>query len=84
MTRLWPDGDLIDVIGQRLDGPEQLLWRGQAHPVAEVTRHWRVRGDWWNEPMWRDYFKLTTTTGLLLVVYHDLLADQWYLQRLYD
>lgn len=84
MTRLWPEGEAIQVIGDQPEGPRQLVWQGQTHPVAEITRHWRVQSDWWHEPLWRDYFKLTTTTGLLLIIYHDLLADQWYVQRLYD
>lgn len=84
MTRLWPEGDPIRVLSGHLDAPQQLLWQGQPHPVAEITRQWRVQSDWWHEPLWRHYFKLTTTTGLLLIIYHDLLADQWYVQRLYD
>jgi hypothetical protein len=36
------------------------------------------------EPTHRDYFKLTTTTGLLVIIYHDLIHDAWFLQRLYD
>lgn len=83
MTRLWVDGLPVQVRGAAW-APEQLFWDGQAHPVAEVTRHWRVRGDWWREALWRDYFKLATATGLLLVVYHDLHGDAWYIQRLYD
>jgi len=34
--------------------------------------------------VWREYFKLTTQTGLLVVIYLDLLNGKWYLQRLYD
>lgn len=84
MTRLWSKGDAIQVWGQSEAAPERLKWREQTHPVAEVTRRWRVRMDWWHEPVWREYFKLTTETGLLLIIYHDLLNGEWYVQRLYD
>ncbi|MDX1415518.1 MAG: hypothetical protein R3293_15090 [Candidatus Promineifilaceae bacterium] len=84
MTRLWSDGDPVQVWGKDNEAPEKLKWCGQLHPVAEVTRRWRVRTDWWHTPIWRDYFKLTTETGLLLIIYHDLLGGQWYVQRLYD
>ncbi len=40
--------------------------------------------DWWRVRIWREYFKLTTGTGLLVVIYRDLLSGAWYLQRLYD
>jgi hypothetical protein len=40
--------------------------------------------EWWREGIRRDYFKLTTTTGLLVVIFHDLDTGDWYLQRLYD
>jgi hypothetical protein len=42
---------------------------------AHALDRWRV---------WREYFRLATRTGLLVVVYHDLLEDRWYLQRVYD
>jgi hypothetical protein len=40
--------------------------------------------NWWKLRIWREHFKLYTETGLLAVVYRDLLADEWYLQRVYD
>lgn len=64
--------------------PGQFTWQGQAHPIANVAKRWRVHVDWWREPTHRDYFKLTTTTGLLVIIYHDLIHDAWFLQRLYD
>ena len=45
---------------------------------------WRVDGEWWRGRIWRDYFRLTTATGLRVVIYHDLLTDEWCLQRLLD
>jgi hypothetical protein len=27
---------------------------------------------------------LSTDTGLLVIIYQDLLSGEWYLQRLYD
>jgi hypothetical protein len=84
MTRLWPEGLLIEVMSEKDGFPQQLVWQDQVHPITQITRRWRIRSDWWDEPLWRDYFKLTTDTGLLLIIFHDLLDDQWYLQRLYD
>ena len=52
--------------------------------MAEIAKQWRVNADWWRgAPVARDYFKLATTTGLLLIIYRDH-TGAWYLQRLYD
>lgn len=84
MTRLWPEGDVIEVMSDEESFPRRLVWQSQTHTINHITRHWRVKSDWWDEPLWRDYFKLTTDSGLLLIIFHDLLNEQWYLQRLYD
>jgi hypothetical protein len=64
--------------------PAGFIWQGQAHQVDEITREWRVDIDWWRGRVWRAYFKLNTDTGLLAIIYQDLLSGEWYLQRLYD
>ena len=84
MTRLWPKGDPIVVTQTGSAVPDRITWQGQTHPVAEIANQWRVNADWWRgAPVARDYFKLATTTGLLLIIYRDH-TDAWYLQRLYD
>lgn len=84
MTRLWPDGVLVRVAESSDGVPVRFIWAGQSHKVTEITRRWRVKSDWWRDAVWRDYFKLITDTGLLLIIYHDLQNDEWFLQRLYD
>ncbi|MEJ2753190.1 MAG: hypothetical protein P8169_11030 [Chloroflexota bacterium] len=84
MTRLWPDGLLLQVDEDGAGAPQWIRWEGQRHSIVNITRHWRVRSDWWREAVWRDYFKLITDSGLLLIIFHDLRSDEWYLQRLYD
>ena len=85
MTYLWAEGQPIEVSADRLGRPQRLTWRGRAHPVAHIANRWRVDEEWWRgQRIWREYFKLATRTGLLVVVYHDLDGGAWYLQRLYD
>jgi len=84
MTRLWPDGSPITIITGEAGEPSHFIWQGQTHVVNDITRRWRVNLDWWRQRIWRDYFKLTTETGLLVIIYYDLQTRQWYLQRLYD
>lgn len=64
--------------------PFRFTWGGQRHEVTEITKTWRVDTDWWRGRIWRAYFKLTTDTGLLVIIYQDLMSGKWYLQRLYD
>jgi hypothetical protein len=90
MTRLWSTGNPISVTGAGNDGaaerarPVSFGWQNQTHQVDEITREWRVDIDWWRGRIWRDYFKLSTDTGLLVIIYRDLVSGEWYLQRLYD
>jgi hypothetical protein len=84
MTWLWPQGQPIAVVANNRAEPLEFRWRGHTHRVADITRHWRVDLDWWQGRVWRDYFKLSADSGLLVIVYRDLTENQWYLQRLYD
>ena len=84
MTRLWPTGVPIDMRHGRSGHPEAFVWQGQRHLVTAVVTQWRVHVDWWRTPTWRDYYKLTTASGLLVIVYQDLASGDWFLQRLFD
>lgn len=84
MTHLWIAGQPISILAGLAGIPEGFVWQGQAHPVAGIAGRWRVDTAWWEGRVWRDYLRLYTRTGLLVLLYHDLLTDTWYLQRLYD
>jgi hypothetical protein len=85
MSPLWREGQPIEIETNPLGMPVSLRWQGRSHSVAHVANHWRVDEGWWRgERIWREYFKLATTTGLLVIVYHDLSTGTWHLQRLYD
>jgi hypothetical protein len=99
VTRLWSGGQPIIVTtlatkeemnpfskeGPALeDVPYHFTWGEITHRVSEITRYWRIDIDWWRERIWRAYFKLRTDTGLLVVIYQDLIGGEWFLQRLYD
>ena len=85
MTRLWLKGQPIEVRCTTLAGvPRLSSGKAETHPVQGIAKRWRVDLDWWQQRVWREYFKLYTQTGLLVILYRDLLTDQWYLQRLYD
>lgn len=84
MTLLWPAGVPILVQYTPLLEPQRFEWQGQRYQVQAIAKRWRVDQAWWQERIWREYFKLTTRDGLLVILYQDLLTGQWYLQRVYD
>ena len=83
MTYLWLPALTIEMT-LRESRPAFFVWQGQNHRVRWIARQWRVDVGWWRLRVWRDYYKLVTDTGLLVVVYCDLLEEEWYLQQLYD
>jgi len=84
MTRFWAEGLPVQVEVDDVLAPRRFVWQAQTHPVERVLDRWRVDEDWWRGQVWREYFTLTTTSGLLVDLFHDLLTDSWRLQRLYD
>jgi hypothetical protein len=84
VTRFWPAGLPIAVTCDALLTPVSLRWHGHRHPIAAILDRWRVDEGWWRRRIWREYFTLTTHTGLLILIYHDVRDDTWRLQRVYD
>lgn len=84
MARLWPHGERITVEANSQGELYSFTWRGECHPIQAISNVWRVDETWWQKHILRDYFKLTTQTGLLVVIYQDLLSNFWYLERLFD
>lgn len=84
MTYLWSEGKPITVIANELGTPRQFTCGNATHVVKGIANRWRVDEDWWSGRVWREYFKLYTEDGLLVIVFRDFIHDTWYLQRLYD
>jgi hypothetical protein len=85
VTRLWPEGEPVQVWSEKneLAG---FIWQGAAHRIQEVCNCWRIHTRWWEpgEDVWREYQKVTTDTGLLCLLYQDLMGEGWFLARVYD
>ncbi|MCA9873162.1 MAG: hypothetical protein KC441_05890 [Anaerolineales bacterium] len=91
MTRFWPEGLPILVAADAQERPYRFTWQGRSHQVVYIAQQWRVDTGWWRSGgdngdgrVWRAYYKLTTDTGLLLILFQDLSSGEWFLQRLYD
>ena len=83
MTRLW-ENQPITVEVDRTGSPIQFKWKGTVYSIAQVVDQWRADTDWWRGRIWREHFKVASKSGLLAVIYHDLLTDTWYIQQIYD
>ncbi len=86
MTRLWAEGILIHVEKDPHGQLRSFEWNGRTRTVEKVRQRWQVDSDWWAEQgrVHRDYQAVTTTDGLLCVLYFDFQDEQWYVSKLYD
>ena len=86
MSRLWPEGEEIEVVLDAEGWPEGFAWLGRRHPIERLLARWQVQTDWWSEEgeVHREYLKITTTDGLLCEIFFDLIHERWCLARLYD
>lgn len=66
--------------------PVRFMWQGRSHRIAQVQQRWRVDADWWRAEgrVQRIYLAVTTTSGLLCVLYQDLESQAWFLAKVYD
>lgn len=82
MTRLLqpPPGVEIGIDPQGAPGWMAGPLRGRLEPLG----CWTVDQDWWERPVARQYWKLLVEDRVLVEVFHDLLEDAWYLERVYD
>jgi nucleotidyltransferase/DNA polymerase involved in DNA repair len=56
-------------------------WGERIQEVRCVYELWRERRHWWGQPVERDYFRLELEDGQMRVVFHDVRADRWSLER---
>lgn len=86
MTHLWIDGANVTVttLPDRDTWPGSFVWNGTLYSISSICNCWRVHADWWQQEIRRDYFKVQTDVGLLCIIYHDLIAGNWYLVKTYD
>ncbi len=84
MNPFWIPGQPIE-IRRSGESPQAFRWEKRWHRVQDVSAHWRVHTLWWTEDeVCRDYWEVTTDSGLLSVLYRDMLSDAWHLERIYE
>lgn len=84
MTKLLPTPPTIEVETDDAGLPLRLRWRRWQADVEVICNRWRVDDDWWRQSVVRDYYKVRLSDGTLCVIFRDLRANTWHLQRVYD
>jgi protein ImuB len=52
---------------------------------VRVSGPWKLRSGWWSDaPLERDYYDAELSTGALVRLYRDILADAWFVDGVYD
>jgi hypothetical protein len=63
--------------------PASLTKQRERLRVVRVYDHRRIADAWWADEVRRDYFRLELSNGSVCEIYHDMIADRWYLTRGY-
>jgi hypothetical protein len=83
MSRLWAGGTPVKAVALTDDLlPLGFTWLDKRHVILAIDNIWDIHQ--WPDGIYRDYFRVTTDTGLSLDLFRDCLTDNWYVQRLYD
>lgn len=86
MSYLWLPGIPIRV-WLRYGVPNRFQWERQSFFVAHIVDSWHVDTGWWRlERRACQYWQITTTTQVLMVIYRDELSLEpaWFLEQLVD
>ena len=66
--------------------PCRFRWRRRTERVAQVEATWAVQTGWWQGEVRvsRRYYRVVTASGVLGILYQDLVTGRWYLEQLLD
>ncbi len=54
---------------------------GQQRRVEEILESWRIDDEWWRAPIARRYLEIVLQGGGHVVVFQDLITNEWFLQK---
>lgn len=54
--------------------------RGRHIKVEVVRERWRIDDEWWRNPISREYFAVVLEDGRPMVLFRDLVTDEWFSQ----
>ena len=53
---------------------------GQTARIESVNETWRIEDEWWRKIISREYFEVLMEGGKRVVLFHDLIAQNWFMQ----
>ena len=72
----------VEVRVDTAGNPEAVTAAGGAwRQVEAVLEVWRLDDEWWRQPIARRYVEVVLEGGNHVVLYQDLIADEWWMQR---
>ncbi len=71
----------IEVVTNDSGEPAVVNWNNTRRKVAAILNVWRIDEEWWREEISRRYFRIELQNGLIMTVFHDLVAERWYRQK---
>ena len=63
------------------DLPVAITVEGKSKRVDAIRETWRIDDEWWRNQIARRYVEVILEGGGHFVLYEDLLAGKWFLQR---
>jgi hypothetical protein len=55
----------------------------QQYKVLKIYDQWRIYDAWWGDEVKRDYFRVQGSRDRICDIYHDMVADRWYLTKVH-
>ena len=63
--------------------PVKVKHKGNWLYVKAIQDRWHLQDEWWRDcPIDRLYYECIISNGSLLILFNDLVSDEWYRQRL--
>ncbi len=87
MSRLFDPALAVEMDIDSWGRPTRFTLLGRQHKLVRALQHWQVDTDWWHADggVHREYWAVTTSGGLLCVVYKELEGQGgWFLAKMYD
>ncbi len=60
--------------------PHELIINRHYYQVERIQDTWIIEDEWWRNPIQRQYFSLLLNDGSRRTIFHDRVANAWYLQ----